>query len=477
MEIKMSIYNNLSQLNKDIEILEAYGKLKSASILHDKFIRVAQEFDPAKITTMVDQYKNDPPAEILDEEGKYVSPDAKYSDGEPVFTDDDLETLLTKGKLSKDSRTFTYDNTKKLRPSNIVPESVPQTTTKPTLQPVSIPNEKPFRGKLSGAEEVSVYVRIIKQIKALLKRKNIPAAMKLSSDYRNWFSDQDLNKTFQANVDNLLNTFVDNKNINQPAASMSSVNESVNSQNLTIAPLSKMQGGKVEPISSYPSLPPSANMSSVDESVNSQNPTIAPLSGIQDSKVEPIPSSPTSPQSNKTDDYFTMANIEKILKSDSKNKFREASTIFDTLYREIPKPSTPKYMGEEENPEYQEALKKWEKATDALAGQYQSLIKKYRKNLRLVDKKDDVYAKSTPEQAKISALWQAKYNKIYNSKFPRMKKYQELKKIHEIVQRLWQNGKISKAALETFNDMKLKTNNLNSLYPLPGDPGFVPEII
>ena len=58
-----------------------------------------------------------------------------------------------------------------------------------------------------------------------------------------------------------------------------------------------------------------------------------------------------------------------------------------------------------------------------------------------------------------------------------MKKYQELKKIHEIVQRLWQNGKISKAALETFNDMKLKTNNLNSSYPLPGDPGFVPEII
>jgi hypothetical protein len=180
---------------------------------------------------MLDQYKNDPPAEILDEEGKYVSPDAKYSDGEPVFTDDDLETLLTKGKLSKDSRTYTYDKTKKLRPSNIVPESVPQTTTKPTLQPVNTPNEKPFRGKLSGAEEVSVYVRIIKQIKALLKRKNIPAAKKLSSDYRNWFSDEALNITFKANVDNLLDTYVDNENTTQPNATKPNVSTSTDTNN------------------------------------------------------------------------------------------------------------------------------------------------------------------------------------------------------------------------------------------------------
>jgi hypothetical protein len=468
----MNKFQKLAELNKDIELLEAYGKLKSASILHDKFIRVAQESDQVmdedflqkEIKRLADEFEDyiqnailgrnvnnslDTAKHNIDQVEKYVGP--KYSQNIKDYANAQLD-IMRKRFADMYQKYHVNDNAdQSSKPSSF--------------------------GKLSGAEEVSVYVRIIKQIKALLKRKNIPAAMKLSSDYRNWFSDQDLNKTFQANVDNLLRTIVDNKKTDLPAASMSSVNESVNSQNPTIAPLSKMQGGKVEPISSYPSLPPSANMSSVDESVNSQNPTIAPLSRIQDSKVEPIPSSPTSPQSNKTDDYFTMANIEKILKSDSKNKFREASTIFETLYREIPKPSTPKYMGEEENPEYQEALKKWEKATDALAGQYQSLIKKYRKNLRLVDKKDDVYAKSTPEQAKISALWQAKYNKIYNSKLPRMKKYQELKKIHEIVQRLWQNGKISKAALETFNDMKLKTNNLNSSYPLPGDPGFVPEII
>ena len=214
----MNKIKKLIELNKDIELLESFGKLKSASILHDKFIRVAQQFDPAKITTMLDQYKNDPPADILDEEGKYVSPDAKYSDGEPVFTDDDFETLLTKGTLSKNGRTYTYDNTKKLSPSNIVPQTDPQTIIKPTSQPVSTPNEKPFRGKLSDSDEVAMYNTILKQIKALLRRKNIPAAMKLSSDYRDWFADETLNETFKANVDNLLSTIVDNKNTNQPTS-------------------------------------------------------------------------------------------------------------------------------------------------------------------------------------------------------------------------------------------------------------------
>ena len=38
----MSLFRKLSQINKDIEILEEYGDLKSANILHKKFIREAQ---------------------------------------------------------------------------------------------------------------------------------------------------------------------------------------------------------------------------------------------------------------------------------------------------------------------------------------------------------------------------------------------------------------------------------------------------
>jgi hypothetical protein len=47
----MNKFQKLAELNKDIELLEAYGKIKSASILHDKFIRVAQKVYPSNSST------------------------------------------------------------------------------------------------------------------------------------------------------------------------------------------------------------------------------------------------------------------------------------------------------------------------------------------------------------------------------------------------------------------------------------------
>ena len=44
----MNKFQKLAQLNKDIEILEANGKFKSASILHDKFIKEAQSLEPSR---------------------------------------------------------------------------------------------------------------------------------------------------------------------------------------------------------------------------------------------------------------------------------------------------------------------------------------------------------------------------------------------------------------------------------------------
>ena len=41
----MNKFQKLAELYKDIEILEAYSKFQAASILHDKFIRLAQESD------------------------------------------------------------------------------------------------------------------------------------------------------------------------------------------------------------------------------------------------------------------------------------------------------------------------------------------------------------------------------------------------------------------------------------------------
>ena len=51
----MSKFKKLSQLNKDIELLEAAGKIKAAEVLHHKFIKEAQYAMPQMMTTMMPQ--------------------------------------------------------------------------------------------------------------------------------------------------------------------------------------------------------------------------------------------------------------------------------------------------------------------------------------------------------------------------------------------------------------------------------------
>ncbi len=51
----MNKFQKLSQLNKDIELLENAGKIKAADILHKKFIKEAQYAMPQVMTTMMPQ--------------------------------------------------------------------------------------------------------------------------------------------------------------------------------------------------------------------------------------------------------------------------------------------------------------------------------------------------------------------------------------------------------------------------------------
>lgn len=51
----MNKFQKLSQLNKDIELLENAGKLKAAEVLHNKFIKEAQYAMPQMMTTMMPQ--------------------------------------------------------------------------------------------------------------------------------------------------------------------------------------------------------------------------------------------------------------------------------------------------------------------------------------------------------------------------------------------------------------------------------------
>ena len=141
----MNKFLKLTEINKDIELLESAGLFKAADVLHKKFIRVAQEFDPAKITTMLDQYK-DMPANILDGNGMYVSPDLKTYDDNgdliPFFNGDDFETLLKTGKLEKNGETYTYDFKK--------PLNTTAPTNAPTNAPVNAPTNAPTNAPVNA---------------------------------------------------------------------------------------------------------------------------------------------------------------------------------------------------------------------------------------------------------------------------------------------------------------------------------------
>jgi len=326
MEIKMRVYNNLSQLNKDIEILEAYGKFKSASILHDKFIRLAQKVYPSNSSTREDrapilnpgfdtsmrirdyileyakdikrlgnkapvpktinnlkeqdfiekvkQGQIDPDlfdentvqdyAFILSNQANTTSnQSAQVMNEDYLFTvikslADQFEDFIQDAILGRDTnnslglaKNFIDRVEKYVGPKysqnikdyanaqlDIMRKRFADMYQKYHVNDNADQSSKPSSfGKLSDSDEVAMSTTILRQIKALLRRKNIPAAMKLSDQYRNWFSDETLNKTFQANVDNLLGTFVDNKNTNQPASTSADNNKTNQSESKLTDPL------------------------------------------------------------------------------------------------------------------------------------------------------------------------------------------------------------------------------------------------
>jgi len=185
---------------------------------------------------------------------------------------------------------------------------------------------------------------------------------------------------------------------------------------------------------------------------------------------------PSNPQ-NLNEKYFQ--SIESILSSNSPYKFDQAYKVFDKLLKIYPMPPSPRYMSDKETPEFQRAYKKWEEITYSITGRYQSLIQKYKHNPRpdLEGTKNDIFAKSTPEQAQNSAILQAKWKTIWKSKMLRAEKYKELMKVHQTAEQFLEQGKISRAGVQTFRDLMLQTESINYPYPMPGDPGFKPEII
>ena len=61
----MNKFQKLSQLNKDIELLESAGKIKAAEVLHKKFIREAQYGMPQYMASMMPQMFMPPIASMM----------------------------------------------------------------------------------------------------------------------------------------------------------------------------------------------------------------------------------------------------------------------------------------------------------------------------------------------------------------------------------------------------------------------------
>ena len=300
----MNKFQKLAELFKDIEILEANEKFKAASILHDKFIRLAQKVYPSNSSTREDRAPIlnpgfDTSMRIRDYILEYAKDIKRLGNKAPVpktinnLKEQDFIEKVKQGQIDPDlfDENTVQDyafilsnqaNTTSNQSDQVMDEDFLQKeikrladefedyiqnailgrnvnnsldTAKHNIDQVekyvgpkysqNIKNyaiaqldimrkrfadmyqkyhvndnadqsSKPSSfGKLSESDEFAMYTTILRQIKTLLRRKNITAATKLSDQYRNWFSDEALNKNFQTNVDNLLSTFADNNKTNQ----------------------------------------------------------------------------------------------------------------------------------------------------------------------------------------------------------------------------------------------------------------------
>jgi hypothetical protein len=123
----MNKFQKLAQLNKDIELLEAYGDFKSASILHKKFVKEAQELKNIRNT--------DPYNKVFD---KYI----EKANANPSV--DLIEAVKRNGFLYKEDQ----DQLASYISSKLNPV---KPTNKPTDEPTDEPtNEGPKQSSITS---------------------------------------------------------------------------------------------------------------------------------------------------------------------------------------------------------------------------------------------------------------------------------------------------------------------------------------
>lgn len=208
----MSTFQKLSQINKDIELLEAFGDIKSANILHKKFLRVSQELVSEQVKSREDLMKEifllaQNPNDDFEKLVKWYENDpGRYSQEDRDYIDKAIEKATDqRNELGKFTTVINPDNPtliqlpKKdtfIKLENPLHKSPKKSDEKTTKMPI-----------LDEREQGYVYRRIVGRIKEFLKDNKEDPADKLALDYENFFENPKRNEAFKQQVINIYKNF------------------------------------------------------------------------------------------------------------------------------------------------------------------------------------------------------------------------------------------------------------------------------
>jgi hypothetical protein len=205
----MNKFQILSQINKDIELLESFGDIKSANILHTKFLKVSQFLVSEKEKSREDlmdeffllaQNPNDDFEKLVE---WYESDPGRYSEEDRAYIDEAV-------KKATDQRKRLGKFTTVVNPDNPTLVSVENESVNPNgngtsneSENTSVKSTGPKLPILDKREQGYVYRRIVKQIKRLLKENKKERADKLATDYQDFFENPGSNEKFIVQVNRI----------------------------------------------------------------------------------------------------------------------------------------------------------------------------------------------------------------------------------------------------------------------------------
>jgi len=223
----MSIFQKLSQINKDIELLEAFGDIKSANILHNKFLKVSQELISEQVKSRKDLMKEifllaqNPNNDFEKLVRWYENDPGRYSEEDREYIDRAIEKASEQRNMGKFTTVINPDNPT-LRDDSDSRDNGDSNRNDERI--VKVDTNKPSKSKkpiLDKREQGYVYRRIVGQIKDLLrivKRKHDKGypeiayifkekADKLANDYSDFFDDPKSQHNFITQVNRIYNDF------------------------------------------------------------------------------------------------------------------------------------------------------------------------------------------------------------------------------------------------------------------------------